>query len=124
MKWLFGNKVLLQTAAAALSKGVCNVHECSANKHSEVFCSHSGTAADDNTSLLACDAVSLGAWFVMLQRNTVPSSSEKLSTLTGRHVSNYCPALRYTPKGLKLQSKDPEKTFMSRGYYVPNVRLL
>jgi len=117
MKWLFSNKVLLQTAAAAAaSKAVCNVRGCSAAKHKEpncahnqVFCSHSGAAADDDTSLLACDAVSLGAWFVMFQRNTVPSSSEELSTLTGRHVRNYCPALRYTPKCLKLQSKDPEK---------------
>ena len=91
MKWLFSNKVLLQTpllAAAAAAAAVCNVRDCPATKHKEqycahnqVFCSHSD-APDDDTSLLACDAVSLGAWFVIFQRNMMPSSSEELSTLT------------------------------------------
>ena len=92
MKWLFSDKVLLQTpllvVAAAASKAVCNVRGRSATKHKEpycahnqVFCSHSG-AADDDTCLVACDAVSLGVWFVMFQRNTVPPSAEELSALT------------------------------------------
>jgi hypothetical protein len=88
MIWLFSNKLLLQTPLLTVAAAASNVRGCSETKHktphcahNQVFCSYSG-ATDDDTSLLECDAVSLGAWFVMLKMNTVPSSSEELSTLT------------------------------------------